>query len=179
MLKKIILVFAVLTFSASVATAQRSQVVKLGAAKVAVRGKLFNQIDYAFSNGKGRSVAYYFVDRRKNTLEITEVGYDADGGRLVASTIETFVCPLDRIDAESSYTLEMESDSVAGGKYFRLTLLSAGKGIDNLNFERIARSKFLETVESTAVNNVTVNIIDRKTADDWLRYFTGLKGGSR
>lgn len=179
MFNRILLVLALLALLASAAAAQGSRVVTLGGTKVAVRGKVFNQVDYVFTNGKGRSIAYYFVDRKKKMLEITEVGYDEVGGKLVASTIDVFRCPLDKIDADGSYNLEMESDSIAGAKYFRLTLLATGKGIDDLNFVRTSRSRSLATAESKAVNNVTINIIARKSADDWLRVFTGLGSANR
>ncbi len=68
-------------------------------------------------------MTYQFIDRIKKTLIITEITYETDNNKTIATQIEIFSCPFNRIDKQNSYNLEMEKDAVKG-KYMRLTLVS-------------------------------------------------------
>ena len=144
--------------------------IKLGEKPVIVKGTQFNQIEYRFADSKNKYVAYQFTDKRKNVLIISEVRYEFENGKFSPTKIEIFTCPLDKISKQNSYNLEMKDDAVSGGKYWRLTLVSSGNGADNLYFQR--QTITTETNENTAVNNATVNIINKTDAENWLKIFT-------
>lgn len=146
-------------------------VIKLAEKKITVKGSIFNEITYNFSPGKSKTVAYQYLDKVKNELVITEVDYDFENDEIRTSMIETYICPLDKINKQHSYVLEMEHDSVAGGKVFRLTLLSNGQGIDNLYFQRKTESNIDNESKSTMVNNVTINFTKQNEAEIWLAKF--------
>jgi hypothetical protein len=147
----------------------KSNIVKLGKKSVIVKGTQFNQIDYRFADSKNKYVAYQFTDKKKKILIISEVSYESENGKFSPTKIEIFTCPLDKISKQNSYNLEMEDDAVSGGKYWRLTLVSSGNGADNLYFQQ--QSITTEAKEYKAVNNVTVNIINKAEAEKRLKLF--------
>jgi hypothetical protein len=148
----------------------KSNIVKLGKQSVIVKGTQFNQIEYRFADSKNKYVAYQFTDKKKKVLIISEVSYESENGKFSPTKIEIFTCPLDKISKQNSYNLEMEDDAVSGGKYWRLTLVSSGNGADNLYFQR--QTITTEAKENKAVNNVTVNIINKTEAEKRLKLFT-------
>lgn len=146
-------------------------VIRLAEKNITVKGSIFNEITYNFSTGKSKTVAYQYLDKVKNELVITEVYYDFEDDEIKVSMIEIYICPLDNINKQNSYVLEMEHDSVAGGKVFRLTLLSNGQGIDNLYFRRKTESNIDNESKSMMVNNVTINFTKQSEAEMWLAKF--------
>lgn len=160
---------AILMFSLSF-QAQTTRV-KLGGDVVLVKGTVINSIDHDFSSGKARYVAYRYLDRLKKSLVITEVRYEFEGGRPVASSVETYTCPLDKISKEKSYNIEMEDEAVKGGRYWRLTLLAAGTGVDVLYFKKHSRSVG-DKPTTASVGFVTINVTDRAAAEKLLADLT-------
>lgn len=171
MLRKLIYLLFCLLFTAVLINAQTKNLpIKLGIKKVAVQGKVFNEIEYNFSGSKNKYVAYFQIDKVKKTLIITEISYEFENGKENAAKVEIYTCPLAKINKKESYNLEMEDEAVSGGKYWRLTLLTNGSGADNLFFQ-----KQTITAEDTAnerVNNVTINILKKSEAEKWLKIFT-------
>ena len=135
------------------------------------KGTAINTIEYNFASGKSKSVTYSFLDKAKEILSITDVVYEFESGKPVASLIETYLCPLAKISKENSYLLEMNDDAVAGGKYWRLTLVASGTGADNLFFKKRAQTINAKPQIGT-VNNVTINILDRAASAKLLKKLT-------
>ena len=168
--KTIISVFCLL-FSVVLLNAQTNKI-KLGEKVVTVKGSVFNETIYTTSTNQTKYVAYQFLDKTKRVLIITEIGYEFENGTYSAIILETYTCPLAKIDKQNSYNLEMEDEAVSGGKYWRLTLLSFGQGIDNLYFQKQTQSIYNNKIERKSVNNVTINILQQSSAEKWLRQFT-------
>ncbi|MBX7055190.1 MAG: hypothetical protein K1X36_09560 [Pyrinomonadaceae bacterium] len=168
-MRSIAVLAAILMFALSL-QAQTTRV-KLGTDVILVQGTVFNSIDYDLSTGKARYLAYRYMNKSKRSLIITEVRYEFERGRPVASSVETFTCPLDKISKDKSYNLEMEDEAVRGGRYWRLTLLAAGTGADNLFFKKQSLSAG-DKPTSASVGFVTINITDRAAAEKLLADFT-------
>lgn len=143
--------------------------VELGNKLVAIKGKIFNEIIYNFTSNQTKYVAYQYFDKLKKALIITEVTYETDNNKTIATNIEIYNCPLSRIDKQNSYNLKMEDEILAGGKYWRLTLISKGQGADNLYFQKQTITE--NSAKTIAVNNLTINLIDKIKADKWLAEF--------
>lgn len=144
--------------------------IKFGNKSIIVKGKIFNEIKYSFSSSKNKYAAYFQIDKAKKALILTEISYEFENGKANAVKFEIYTCLLAKINKKDSYNLGMEDEAVSGGKYWRLTLLSKGQGIDNLHFQ-----KQTITTEDTAtqrVNNVTINILQKAEAEKWLKFFT-------
>lgn len=175
MLKKIIVsLFCFLFFIISINAQSKSLInkIKLGEKIITVKGTIFNEIIYTTSTNQTKYVAYQFWDKVKKTLIISEIEYEIENGKFSPVTIETYICPLAKIDKQTSYNIEMEDKAVSGGKYWRLTLLSLGQGVDNLHFQSQNRSIFNHKLETKRVNNVTINILKKAEAEKWLKTFT-------
>jgi hypothetical protein len=171
MKSKFIIIF-LLIFSAIISVNAQAKKIKLGAKSVVVKGKVFNEIIYSWNSGKSKSVAYQFVDRKKKALIISEVSYEFEGEKAIAAKVEIYTCPLAKINKQDSYNIEMEADSVPNNKYWRLTLITNGQGADNLFFQKQTIFGYDAKPETKAVNNVTINILDKSLADKWLKVFT-------
>ena len=175
MLKKLIIsLFCLLVFIISSNAQSKSSInkIKLGEKIITVKGTIFNETIYTTSTNQTKYVAYQFLDKVKRTLTISEIGYEFENGKFSAVTIETYICPLAKIDKQNSYNLEMEDEAVSGGKYWRLTLLSLGQGIDNLHFQQQTQTIYNNKIEKKSVNNVTINILKKVEAEKWLVQFT-------
>ena len=144
--------------------------IKFGNKSVIVKGKMFNEIEYNFSQSKNKYVAYYQIDKVKKALIITELSYEFENGKPNAVKVEIYTCPLAKINKKDSYNLEMDDEAVSGGKYWRLTLVTNGSGADNLFFEK--RTTTAEDTATERVNNVTINVLKKAEAEKWLKIFT-------
>jgi hypothetical protein len=171
MKSKFIIIF-LLIFSAIISVNAQSRKIKIGEKSVVVKGKVFNEITYSWNSGKSKSVAYQFVDRKKKALIISEVSYEFEGEKAIPAKVEIYICPLAKINKQDSYNIEMEADSVPNSKYWRLTLITNGQGADNLFFQKQTIFGYDAKPETKAVNNVTINILDKSLADKWLKVFT-------
>lgn len=171
MLKKIIYLSFCLLFATVLVNAQtKSPTFKLGIKKVKIQGKFFNEIEYNFTSSKNKYAAYYYIDKAKKSLIITEISYEFENGKANAVKVEIYTCSLTKINKKESYNIEMEDEAVSDGKYWRLTLITNGSGADNLFFK-----KQTITAEDTAterVNNVTINVLKKTEAEKWLKQFT-------
>jgi hypothetical protein len=171
MKSKFIIIF-LLIFSAIISVNAQSKKIKLGAKSVIVKGKVFNEITYNWNSGKTKSVAYQYVDKTKKALIISEINYEFEGEKAIPAKVEIYTCPLAKINKQNSYNIEMEADSVSNGKYWRLTLITNGQGADNLFFQKQTIFGYDAKPETKAVNNVTINTLDKSLADKWLKEFT-------
>lgn len=174
-MRNLLLPFFIFLLVAAPAVAQRKAKpsgVKIGEKTIAVRGTQFNQIDYAGETSKDRYASFYIFDAAKKSLVVTTVSWTFDDGKYVPSKVETITCPLADIDKENSYNIEMTDEAVAGGKYYRLTLVARGPGADILKFTSVANSVYADAPETKKVGFVTVNIISKTDADRWLKTFT-------
>lgn len=171
MLKKFIYISFCLLFTTILINAQtKGFPIKLGIKKVAIQGKVFNEIEYNFSSSKNKYVAYFQLDKVKKALIITEISYEFENGKANAVRAEIYTCPLAKINKKDSYNLEMEDEAVSGGKYWRLTLITNGQGADNLFFKKQTITG--EGAATERVNNVTINILQKPEAEKWLKTFT-------
>lgn len=169
MFRKISILFLIVFAGVLLANAQsKSTKIKLGKKTVIVKGAQFHQIEYNFSDSINKNFAYQF--RHKKSLIISEISYEFENDKYQAVKIEIFTCPLDKIDKQNSYNIEMENEAVSGGKYWRLTLVSKGSGADNLFFQKQTITP--ETAETQAVNYVTINISSKIESEKWLKLFT-------
>ena len=175
MSKKIGILLFCLLFAATSLNAQtkpKERSIKLGERLVTVKGSIFNEVLYKTWTNPTKYTAYQFLDNLRKVWIITEVEFEINGEKSTAKTIKNYICPLAKIDKQNSYNLEMRNEDIPGGKYFRLTLLSLGSGADNLYFQEQTRSTANEKPEVKAVNNVTINIINKSAAENWLKVFT-------
>lgn len=174
MLKKIFISICCLFFSIISINAQTKSLnnkIKLGTKSYSLKGSVFNEIVY-LPPEKSKDVFYHFWDKKNKTLTIAIVGYELENGKSNVSTLETFVCPFNKIDKDKSYILEMENEAITDQKVYRLTLISKGQGADNLYFQRRSASIFTDEIQIIQVNNVSIFFKSKAEAEKWLKNFT-------
>jgi len=145
--------------------------IKIGAKSYAVKGSIFNEIVY-LQPEKSKDVFYQFADAKNKTLKIFIVSSEVENGKTNTLSLETYICPFDKIDKENSYILEMENEAITDQKVYRLTLISKGQGADNLYFQRQSVSIFNDEIQVHQVNNVIVFFKSKAEAEKLLKIFT-------
>lgn len=159
------------SLSKNVLSKPKESKIKLGTKTYAVKGTVFNEITY-LPPEKSKDVFYRFSDSKSKTLTISVVSSELENGKAAASSLETYICPFNKIDKEKSYILEMENEAISDEKVYRLTLISKGQGADNLYFQREFISIFTDEIQVSQVNNVTFFFKSKTEAENWLKTFT-------
>lgn len=144
--------------------------IKIGAKSVSVKGSIFNEIVY-LPPDKSKDVFYQFADSKSKTLKISVVSSEFEDGKVHVISLESYICPLDKIEREKSYVLEMENEAISARKVYRLSLISKGQGADNLYFQRQFTSIFADEIQLRQVNNVTIFFKTKIEAEKWLKIF--------
>lgn len=154
----------------SVSSKPNETKIKIGAKSYAVKGSVFNEISY-LPPEISKDVFYQFSDKKNKTLTISVVSSEVENGKTKTLSLETYICPFDKIDKEKSYILEMDNEAITDKKVYRLTLISKGQGADNLYFQRQTMSIFSNEIQVIQVNNVTIFFKTKAEAEKWLKIF--------
>lgn len=174
MFRKILISLLCLLLSIISINAQTKKSVKklkFGTKSYAVKGSVFNELSY-LPPEKSKDVFYQFADAKTKTLAISVVSSEVENRKTNFLSLETYICPFDKIDKQNSYILEMENEAITDQKVYRLTLLSKGQGADNLYFQRQFVSVFSDEFQLKQVNNVTIFFKSKTDAEKWLKTFT-------